>query len=404
MLYEGNITDIFKCLSTQATYINQKYGQLLYYTDTGEMYADTQDRGRILATDVYIVQFDRERVNYIPDNRSTFATEPMGLTNNQAYLGYTYVYVVETNCLYKYYYSSCTWEIIFGHYGVTTVAQTRLPNGDAVTIYADDVTNNGILNDGSVVIRDTNKTICGQIISDGYTLTMRSLVGGQINLEPSGSLGSGDGCLQLNSSSNKTNLNNDLVVYGAIYTMPKEAWKKQYRLATDNISIVAYTTIVAGSLLKAGSSITNLDNEKVTYNTDTKLTEDISGEVGIIVKGSKLYIGSVINNGTLKPPYEFDIDIYEQTTISSSTEVDSAKWSIDTEKNSIKIDMDSPLRTSGDCLYLSNIRQKGNITSVTKIVFNDYEYSIEYIANSGISETATIKYYAGGSGKVKIIP
>ena len=125
MLYNPLV--ILQCLSTQAIYINKVYRQMFYFTDKGQVYVDTQDRGRILATDIFVLDYERERTNYIPDNRSTMATEPDALTNDQLYSDFIYVYVVETNCLYVYYYASKTWQIIYGKYGVTTVAQTYLP-------------------------------------------------------------------------------------------------------------------------------------------------------------------------------------------------------------------------------------------------------------------------------------
>ena len=63
--------------------------------------------------------------------------------------------------------------------------------------------------------------ICGQLLSDGYTFKIKSLVGGQISIDPSGN-DLGSGCLQLNASiigeTTKSNLNSDLLVFGDIYT------------------------------------------------------------------------------------------------------------------------------------------------------------------------------------------
>lgn len=111
MIYNPLI--IMKCLSTQATYINKRYGQMFYFTDKGQVYVDTQNQGRILATDIYVLQYERERTNFVPDNRSTMATEPDVLTNDQLYVDFIYIYVVETNSLYKYSYSSRIWQTLY---------------------------------------------------------------------------------------------------------------------------------------------------------------------------------------------------------------------------------------------------------------------------------------------------
>lgn len=399
MIYNPDI--IIKCLSTQATYINRKYGQMFYYTDKGQIWYDLSNGGRMLASDIYILNYERERNNFIPDNRSTLATELDVISNDQEYLNSMYVYVVETNCLYAYLYAARVWSRIYGVYGQTTVGQTYLPDGNAVIINADDVTTNGILNDGSVVIRDENRMICGLVKSDGYTLTLQSLIGGQINLEPS-SKNNGSGCLQINAENESANLNGDLTVFGNIKVVNKNNWKKQYRLTTEDIIITTNTTIKAGSTLKAGSI---LDNTK--YDTDTKLNIDTRAENGLIVLGSKLYIGTIINNTIIKPPYLFDIDeVTEDTFISNSKDVSNLMYELQESGTILYIKMPTNFVNSGDCCYI-NTSNIDDISKISKVRFEagtSYtEYPVDYINTVGTSRTARIIFYALNS-TVKILP
>lgn len=393
MLYNPSI--IVKCLSTQATYISKKFGQMFYYTDKAQLYVDTQNGGRILANDVYIMAFERDRLNYIPDNRSTMATEPDVLSNDQLLLQYTYVYVVETNCLYSYQYSSKTWATIYGIYGTTTVAQTHNVEGEAVIISADSVSTNGILNNGSVVIRDENKMICGLAKSDGYTLNIQSLIGGQINLDPSGT-DMGDGCFQLNSEKRIANLNNDLLVFGNIRTTNKTNWTKQYRLLTDDIKIISYTLIKAGSTIVSGSLINNR-----TYLEDEVLTEDLETNiVGLLAMGSKIYKDSTINNEPIRPPYLFDID--EDTEYNSVPLQSVVVTPVKIENDTLILDCNNLFNNIGDYCYIN-----GDLTDlymfVTKIKFKDETtYDTEYVAEKGIIRTARIVYVS--EGYVKILP
>lgn len=390
MIYKPQI--IIKCLSTQANYINRVLGQMFYYTDKNQVWYDTQNGGRILASDVYILDFERQRNNFIPNNKTTFATETDMLTTSQYLLDYMYTYVVETNSLYSYSYSSKTWSTIYGKYGQTTVAQTYLPDGDAVIVNADDVTTNGILNDGSVIVRDNNKMICGQFSSDGYTLSLRSLIGGQMNLFPSGSV-NGNGCLQLNSESEYTNLNNNLLVFGNINTTLKDNWNKQYRLVTQDISIVSYTNIKKGSTISKNSLV---NSNK--YTEDTIIDSDIETNTeGLITTGSKLYINSVINNEELKPPYLFDINIADTCNLVSSLNY---TGDVSIENKTLKLNTNSPFSNTGDCVYI-NI--DFDISSIESVSFSDKTYIVDYIAKEGITNSAKICYYANGL-KVKILP
>lgn len=400
---------ILQCLSTQATYINNKYGQMFYYTDLAQLFADLNNGARKQLTDVKILQFERERANFVPSKLNT-QTEPSALTNDQIYLNGQYVYVVETNSLYFYQYASRTWYTVYGTYGQTTVAQTYLPNGDAVAINADDVTTNGILNDGSVVIRDSNKMICGLLKSDGYSFYIQSLIGGQINLDPSG-IFNGSGCLQLNSgrdnNQQQANLNSDLVVFGNLKTTSKDNWKKQYRLVTENIKLNSVSLIKKGSTILKNSQIGS-----TKYLQDTVLTEDVNddGSVeGLLVTGCKLYIDSIINNNKLQPPYAFDIADYSISTYSSSYDIADSDWGIqgdeDGENQSIMISLNSPFKNSGDCCYLKLNEYSGlNLSKIVGVSFLDNYYDVDAIYDVGnIGSVVCVKYYAQNN-TVKILP
>lgn len=396
---------ILKCLSTQATYINKLYGQMFYYTDKGEIWYDTQLKSRIQAKDIFIVSTEKERVNTIFSNNIVYYNNNMSkpsVTPINANT-YTYVYVIETNSLYSYNYASNSWLILYGVYGSTTVAQTYLPDGNAVIINADDVSTNGILNDGSVVIRDKNKMICGLLLSDGYSFYIKSLIGQQINLDPSGNLVS-NGCLQLNAG-DSANLNGDLTVFGSLKITNKENWDKQFKLLQENVSIVSYTLIKKGSTIKAGS---NIDGK--SYPGDEILNEDITtSQTGVIALGSKIYINSIINNTPLVPPYLFDLTINDVvSTMTTSLDIDS--WGIqDNENNTntstLMVEVDCPFVNSGDTVFIKDFKIKTDgvaLNTITSMVFADgNSFNIDYI-DSNITNTARIIYYKQSSS-VKIL-
>nr|CAI9751267.1 hypothetical protein DGKKSRWO_DGKKSRWO_CDS_0007 [uncultured phage]CAI9752105.1 hypothetical protein CVNMHQAP_CVNMHQAP_CDS_0007 [uncultured phage] len=392
MIYNPSV--IAKILSTQSNYIDRKYRQMFYYVDTNQIWYDTQDNNRVRANDIYILQFERERNNFIPNRTINYPTEPGMEIPATVYQTDSLVYVVETNCLYRY--SNSTWTTIYGLYGTTVVAQTYLPDGTIKNVYPDDVTNNGILNDGSVVIRDGNRMLCGQVQSDGYVLNLLSLIGGCINIDPSGS-SVGAGCLQLNASINNTepnvaNLNGNLKVFGNIETVPASNWEKQYRLATENIQITVETTITTGSTLLAGSKL-----DDTTYSEDTVLTEDITATTGLIVKGSKLYKNSVINQQLLQPPFMFDTD----SIVSSSVPIVISSTEATVTNNVLSFSFNTPFKNNGDSCYI--LTKDLNLQNVTAVAFNKTQYTVSYKATEGINDTAKIVYYAINN-TVKILP
>lgn len=389
MIY--NPTTILKCLSTQATYIKRQYRQMFYYTDKREIWYDTQNNARLFASDITILVTEKERNNYIPER------------NNLDNISVVYVYVVETNALYQYNLSSRTWTTIYGTYGSTTVAQTYLPNGNSVIINADDVTTNGILNDGSVVIRDNNKMICGLLQSNGYTMNIKGLIGGQINIDPS-DIVCGDGCLQINSD-NSLNINNDLTVFGSINIANRSDWNKQYRLITEDINITNNTTIAKGSTIATNSELNGFK-----YGYDTKLTEDlvVNGS-GLITTGSKIYINSIINNEVLKPPYLFDTNIVRKS-FNISVDVNSDQWALqksepanpDSNTQTLMLNIPNIFNISGDTCYIDTTQNVLD-ENIINVIFSDGTiYSVSYINITGTDTTARIIYYKSDNS-VKII-
>lgn len=316
MIYQPS--NIIKCLSSQAAYINIVANQMLFFTDMTQIFVDTTDNHRIPAEDIIILYHERERNNFIPSNRVTFVSEQNNVPFFVDNVTYAYVYVIETNSLYKY--EQGVWTTLYGKYGKTTVAQTYYPNGNYQEITADDVTTNGILNDGSVVVRDGNKMICGLLRSDGYMLDITGMIGGQININPSGEH-AGDGTLSINANTqgqgNITFLNGDLIIFGNIYRAAPEDWAKQYRLITEPVQIVNTTIIKTGSIIKATSILGG-----TKYTVDERLYTDVEVTTGVIAKGSKIYKDSVINNQQLQPPFLFDIDKYTLDTLQPTFDPD----------------------------------------------------------------------------------
>ena len=120
-----------------------------YYvtTDTKQVFVDMN--GARLPLSVVMISTERERVNNISP------------VNNNKY------YVWETNTLWGY---NNKWIVIEGNYSSTPNGYYYIDN--AITKTSDDVNqvldNNGLLKDGSVVVRDANRIIKGKLyISNG---------------------------------------------------------------------------------------------------------------------------------------------------------------------------------------------------------------------------------------------
>lgn len=282
---------IIKIRSMQLTNITKIHGQIFYVTDENRMYSDTIDGGRVYASDINILQTESERLNVNPDS---FDTKRF--------------YVVETNILFSVINNS--WIIERGTAGGRITAQTHYPDGEIIQIYPDDVTTNGIMNNGSVVIRDSNKTITGLLSSNGYSVEFSSLVGNQINLNPS-AVRKGNGTLTLNADlineDNDTNNNNtamyngSLYVYGSLHKVSPATWKNRYSVVTTP------TVITSTSIFQSGCKITEgsiLGTKK--YEKDVELTEKVEVSTGSLATGCHLTSDSRLNSRSIQPPFIFD--------------------------------------------------------------------------------------------------
>lgn len=401
MIY--NPTSITQILSSQSPYIDIKYGQMFYFTDVGRMFYDSQDGRRVYANDIYILQFERQRTNFVPNQILDNPTEPGMEPPSVLYQINSVVYVVETNSLYNY--KAGIWTTMFGTYGNTVVANTYYPNGTLQTIYPDDVTTNGILNNGSVVIRDGNKMICGLLNSDGYTMNVKSLIGGCLNIDPSGE-DLGNGCLQLTTDTmqpGNANLNANLYLFGDLKIVPQKYWNRQYRLVTENITIISNSVITEGSIIKAGSKLGD-----ITYSKDTVLEQAVTTSTGYITQNSKLYKNSVINGQSLVPPFLFDLP--EENLLSyAPIVISSNELTINKTSTVLQINTSSPFKNTGDACYIDltavSLLTGYNYNKLEKIVFleDEREYNIDYKASEGVSNTAKIVFYAFNN-TVKVLP
>ena len=164
---------------------------------------------------------------------------------------------------------------------------------------------------------------------------------------------------------------------------------------TEDVEITNHTIIRAGSLLSAGSSLAGK-----TYDSDTKLSEDVETDTeGLIKVNSKIFINSVINNSTIKPPFVLDIDdaSTSSNTISGTAILDKSLWSYDSDNHTITINVASPFKNVGDMCFIRDVDV--TLDGATSVNFSDATYSIDGVMMLGT--TATLKYYGTS---VKIVP
>lgn len=280
---------VIKMRSTLFPQIQKVYGQIFYATDEGRMYLDTIDGARLPDLSITVLQTESERLNINPSN---FDGDRF--------------YVVETNVLFRC--ISGSWTIERGRIE-REVAQTYYPNGQLVRIYSDDVSGNGILGDGSVVVRDENRTISGILSSDSFSLNVASLAGNQINLNPSSNhQGSGSLVLNANLFENEDNnnsalYNGDLYVFGTINKVSPAKWDSRYRVLSKVTLIDSESILLSGSFIEAGSM---LDSTKIE-DRGFVLEEDMTVNTGSLTSGTKLIYGSTVNGSSVTPPYIFDL-------------------------------------------------------------------------------------------------
>ena len=373
MTQEQNRSSSFPCpvirmKRSQMVSVNRVYGQIFYATDEGRMYVDTIDGGRVYDPSIVVLRTESERLN---------------ISHPESYVGNRF-YVVETNILFKYLNGS--WRIERGRLE-REVAQTYYPDGKMVRVYNDDVSNNGILGDGSVVVRDENRTIVGILSATEYSLNVNSLAGCQINLNPS-AVHQGKGSLVLNADlysndyNNNTALyNGDLYVFGTINKIAPEKWNNRFRVLQEVVLIDSESILKKGSYIEVGSII---GSTEVKSNGIT-LTEDITITTGTLTSGTKLSYGSTVNGTSTRPPYVFDLS--QSASIPDFQSVDSSGFVIEDETLTLTEARDLSL---GSELYL-DLSHLVSGSHFKKIVANGKPFEIVGDTEVNSSEFALIK-------------
>lgn len=308
---EINITSsnpypVLRVMSSQISQIEPEYGKIYFVTDMRQLYFDTVDNVRVQVSDVNILASEADREN-VTVTLSRGVTDRFSL-GSEDFANSRLFYVIETNVLYRL--KNNSWSVVRGTAGGRITAQTYYPDGTLVQVYPDDVTTNGILGDGSVVVRDNNRMVCGLIHSNGFSTNLSSFVGNQLVLNPSAIM-QGRGTLILNAdlinndnSSNNNNsalYNGSMYVFGTIKKVEPAYWNNKYRVLQSVTHITATSTLLRGCKILE-DSVLGIE----TVSSTRVLSEDVTIDSGSLVAGCRLVSGSVINGLSLKPPYVFD--------------------------------------------------------------------------------------------------
>lgn len=131
-----------------------------------------------------------EDINSLPNGRRVFACTVVATEQERLYtvrpMNGTYYYIYETNSLFLY---NGGWNVVIGSevYNKFNI-NYEVPTG--MSYVQCTVDGNGLLGDGSVVVRDANKLIKGKAYIDATdnTLVITSFLGGGIRLLPSGAV------------------------------------------------------------------------------------------------------------------------------------------------------------------------------------------------------------------------
>lgn len=308
---EINITSsnpypVLRVMSSQISQIEPEYGKIYFVTDMRQLYFDTVDNVRVQVSDVNILASEADREN-VTVTLSRGVTDRFSL-GSEDFANSRLFYVIETNVLYRL--KNNSWSVVRSTAGGRITAQTYYPDGTLVQVYPDDVTTNGILGDGSVVVRDNNRMVCGLIHSNGFSTNLSSFVGNQLVLNPSAIM-QGRGTLILNAdlinndnSSNNNNsalYNGSMYVFGTIKKVEPAYWNNKYRVLQTVTHITATSTLLKGCKILE-DSVLGIE----TVSSTRVLSEDVTIDSGSLVAGCRLVSGSVINGLSLKPPYVFD--------------------------------------------------------------------------------------------------
>lgn len=157
-----------------------------------------------VTTDTKSVFYDSNGVR-LPQQTTMIATESERLNNVSPTLG-SYYYVWETNTLWIY---NRKWIVVEGSY--SSPSSGFYYDNHVITPTDNEgevIDNNGLLHDGSVVVRDNNRIIKGRLYievddEDCSNLIFSSYMGGGIKLLPSGSVDS-TGALEIFSANTYT--------------------------------------------------------------------------------------------------------------------------------------------------------------------------------------------------------
>lgn len=199
--YEGRT--IYRVNEFDLLSIPKVAGNLYACTDSRRMYEDiSATERRVMSVQMIATEVDRQ-YNLRPTNA-------------------TYYYVWETNELWLYHYG---WELIIGN----KTDETNQYVGSTGISYVKNSgccqsNNNGILGDGSVVVRDSNRVIKGKIYIDeeNNELVFSSFLGGGLRFLPSGSFDE-DGSLDISDG---------------VLNYQGDAWIKGNLFTTDDIYVV----------------------------------------------------------------------------------------------------------------------------------------------------------------------
>lgn len=220
-----------------------------YYvtTDTKMMYADIGNNRAIL--NVVFIDTDLQRLNTVrPTNGTNY-------------------YVWETNTLWKY---SGGWIVTDGNYSISsgyyhdTSGNINPTSTEGVVEVID---NNGLLRDGSVVIRDANRLIKGRVyLDDSNNLVTSSYLGGGLVFLPSGSADE-SGALHIRSAN--TYMANGNIPYNPQITSNKgELVFYGDMFVTDGTNRFRVLTIKDGQSYVAGNGIILGDTEVFVLTYD----------------------------------------------------------------------------------------------------------------------------------------
>ena len=260
----------------------------------------------------------------------------------------SYYYVWETNTLWVY---NAKWIVVEGNYSYTTAGYYYANDEITPTDPVEVTDNNGLLKDGSVVVRNADRIIKGKLYiqsnEDSSNLVISSYLGGGIKLLPSGSIDD-TGALELfsaytytgqfdgNGNPITTQENGELVFYGDMYVTDGT---NRFKVLTsrDGYTYEAGEGIILGNttiyilLLEEPADwsinytnyfVFDSDTQQYVANTNPTYADD-TYYVSVVVPNqiavqdySNLLKGVKVGGTTLTPDLNNMVDIPKATTSS----------------------------------------------------------------------------------------